>query len=104
MVKLVMLGVAHPHAESWVRAWQMHTKAELVGVWDENQSLAQQFAERHGLLCFQTMGQALAYPEVSAVGICAENVKHAAYTIAAAQAGKDILCEKPAATTLGTAS
>ena len=100
MVKLVMLGVAHPHAESWVRAWQMHTKAELVGIWDENQSLAQQFAERHGLLCFQTMEQALASPEVSAVGICAENVKHAAYTIAAAQAGKDILCEKPAATTL----
>ncbi len=64
MVKLVMLGVAHPHAESWVRAWQMHTKAELVGIWDENQSLAQQFAERHGLLCFQTMEQALAYPEV----------------------------------------
>lgn len=100
MVKLVILGVAHPHVHSWIHAWQMHTKAELVGVWDEEHELAQQIAQQYGLACYETMEQALAQPEITAVGICAENARHAAYTIAAARAGKQILCEKPTATTL----
>lgn len=100
MVKIVLLGVAHPHADLWAKAWQGHPKAKLAGVWDEDAERAGQFAQRYDVPCFPTLEAALSAPEVTAVGICAENSKHAAYTAAAAQAHKDILCEKPSATTL----
>lgn len=100
MVKLVLLGIAHPHAEFWANAWKAHPRAELVGVWDENKQAAADFASRHGVLCFSTREEALAQEDVTAVGVCAENARHADYVIAAAEHKKDILCEKPTATTL----
>lgn len=100
MIKIVMLGVAHPHAHHWSDAWKIHTNAELVGIWDENEQLAQEFAKQHDVICFRTMEDALSEPDIFAVGICSENNKHAEYTIAAAKAGKHILCEKPTSTTL----
>src|SRR6266540_1688278 len=41
----------------------------------------------------------LASEDVAAVVVCAPNVQHRALTVAAAAAGKHVLCEKPLATT-----
>ncbi len=100
MIHIAMIGVAHPHADHWARAWHMHTEAELAGVWDADPERAKRWAERFGVRRYGTLEELLEDQAVDVVGICSENSRHAEYTLAAAAAGKDILCEKPTAVTL----
>ena len=100
MIHIAMIGVAHPHADHWARAWHMHTEAELAGVWDADPERAAKWAEQFGVRRYETLEALLGDPAIDAVGICSENSRHAEYTVAAAAADKDILCEKPTAVTL----
>jgi predicted dehydrogenase len=52
---------------------------------------------------FRDFDQALACPEVDLVDICTPTGLHPAQTIAALQAGKHVLCEKPLATSAAAA-
>lgn len=97
MINIAMIGVAHPHADRWARAWKMHTGANLIGVWDKDFVRAKQWATMFGVRQYQTLQELLDDTCVDAVGICSENSRHADDTIAAANAGKHILCEKPTA-------
>lgn len=85
------------HAYGYGNALGQIADAEHVGVWDPSDERSHKFAARFGVRSFETMGELLA--GVDAVVITSENVHHAAYGIAAAQAGKAILCEKPLVTT-----
>lgn len=77
-----------------------HPEAKLVGFYDLNQQRAQELAERYGGTAYDSVDALLANPDIQAVSICAANFAHAELTIAALQAGKHVLCEKPMATTL----
>lgn len=99
-VRIVMLGVAHPHADLWAQEWGIQQEAELVGVWDRDNDRAAAWAREMGVELFDTLSAALDKNKADAVGICSENVFHAELAIAAAEKGFDILCEKPTATTL----
>lgn len=95
-----MLGVAHPHADLWAKAWGIKPEAELVGVFDHEGNRCGQWADLHSIKAYSSIDEALADPDVDAVGICSENSLHMEYARKAAQAGKDILCEKPTALSL----
>ena len=74
--------------------------AKLLGFYDINQERAAALAEKHGGKAYATVEELLANPEIDAVSICAANFAHAELTIAALNAGKHVLCEKPMAITL----
>ena len=56
-------------------------------------------AKKYGGKVYISPDELLADPEVEAVSVCSANYAHASLTIAALEAGKHVLCEKPMATT-----
>ena len=80
--------------------YAQHKDAKLVGFYDINQERAAALAEKYGGTAYATVEELLANPEIDAVSVCAANFAHAELTIAALNAGKHVLCEKPMAITL----
>ncbi len=75
--------------------------AEAVGVHSSSAERGAEFAERTGLArAYVTLEEMLADPVIDAVYIGTTNDLHAGRTIAAAHAGKHVLCEKPLALSL----
>lgn len=77
--------------------------AQLVGVYDHKPERARAFAEKWGTQVFDTFQQLLDAPEVQIVDVCLPTNVHAQYSIAACNAKKDVMCEKPMALTLDDA-
>ena len=76
--------------------------AEIAAVASPN--TARQFAERWNIPRYSAAWQDLvADPEVDAIAIATPNDLHAGIAIAAANAGKHVLCEKPLAMSLAQA-
>lgn len=76
-------------------------RVRLVAVADINEESARRAAEEFGADTFYTdLHDLLANPDVEAVTVTTWPSAHAEAVIAAAEAGKHVLCEKPIATTL----
>lgn len=79
-------------------ALQKAKGSQLVAVMRRNAALAQDYARRHDVSKWYGDAQALIHdPEVDVVYIATPPDSHAAYAIAAAQAGKPVYVEKPMA-------
>lgn len=74
--------------------------AKLLGFYDINEERAAALAQQYGGTAYETVEELLANPDIAAVSVCAANFAHAELTIAALNAGKHVLCEKPMAITL----
>jgi 1,5-anhydro-D-fructose reductase (1,5-anhydro-D-mannitol-forming) len=76
----------------------------LHGVVSRDQGRADSFAERHhAIRALTDFGELLRDPEVDAVYIATPNAMHADQVVAAAQAGKHVLCDKPLALSVAEA-
>ena len=91
-------------AKTFARALAASTCGELVAIGSRSQASADSFGDefnvphRHA-----TYQELLANPEVQAIYISTPHPLHARNTIAAARAGKHVLCEKPLAMNLSQA-
>lgn len=100
-IRVGFAGVAHFHADSYAQALKTIPSAEIAGVYDRDRALARHFSENFGVRIYENLGKML--DDVDAVVIASENVFHHEYAVAAADAGKHILCEKPMTVTLDQA-
>lgn len=73
---------------------------EITGLYDINFDRARELAAQYGATAYTSMEELLANPEIDAVSICTANFAHCDATVAALEAGKHVLCEKPMAVTL----
>lgn len=85
------------------RSVQAIDGAELIGAADLNEAARKSFAERYGIRAFDSIEDLLACPEISVVSICVPSGLHAPLAIQAANAGKNIIVEKPMALTVSEA-
>lgn len=77
--------------------YQANAAADIKAVCDSNYARAKEVAEKYGARAYRTYEEILALPDIDAVSVCTANFAHAEITIAALNAGKHVLCEKPMA-------
>ena len=88
-------------AEDWVIPAIRQTGAEVVAVSSNDAERATAYAAKNAIpAAYASLDGLLADPNVDAVYISSTNQWHHPQTVAAARAGKHVLCEKPMATTL----
>lgn len=94
-------SIARAHLE----AYRSNPEVELVAVADMNLERARAIADEHGASrAFADPHDLLAADDIDGVSICTWNDSHASWAIAAIEAGKHVLVEKPLARTLEEAT
>lgn len=90
-------AIAAVHLDGWRRM----PGIELIGYYDVRADAAERAAQRYGGQAFATLADLFAAVDV--VDICTPGVAHKENVLAAAAAGKAIICEKPLARHLADA-
>jgi predicted dehydrogenase len=99
-IGVALLSFAHTHQEHWATSLAADPRAVVRAVWDSDPQRGAAAAARHTTEFEGSLDVVLRRPDVHAVTICSETCRHADLVVAAAQAGKHILCEKPIAGSL----
>lgn len=91
-----MGGIAHTH----VPGWQASPYTEVVAGSDIDPAVYPIWKKKHGTIKFyESPNDLIRDPEIDIIDICSPNMFHAEQAIAALNAGKHVLCEKPLAPT-----
>ncbi|MFW6007049.1 MAG: Gfo/Idh/MocA family protein [Bacillota bacterium] len=97
-VKIGIIGAGNIGQNAHIPAYLNQDDVELIGVCDINKSRAEAVAEKYDMkYVTEDINELVQEDEIDAVSVCTWNNSHAEAVIAAAEAGKDILCEKPMA-------
>lgn len=99
-IKIGIIGCGKIAQVRHLPEYDEHPEAKIHGLFDINLPRARELAEQYGAKAYDSYEALLADPEIDAVSVCAANFAHAEITIAALNAGKHVLCEKPMAVTL----
>jgi len=87
--------------ETHLMTYSTHRGAELACICDLNEDLLRQRAEQFGVSCWTTdYEELLADDDIDAVSVVTPDFLHREIAVAAAEAGKHVLLEKPMATTV----
>ncbi len=99
-MKVGILSFAHGHAHSYAKSvLALSTRGvQLVAIADDDVARGKAAANQYSCGFYRDY-QELLKTDVEAVIVCSENARHAEMVVAAAEAGKHVLCEKPIATT-----
>lgn len=96
-LKVGIIGVGSI-SELHITAYQNHPDVELYAFCDIDEKRLALMGEKYNITkCFTDINELLKLDELDAVSICTWNNSHASCTIAALNAGKHVLCEKPMA-------
>ncbi len=100
MVKVGIIGCGSITKYRHAPEYAMNPNSEIMGFFDLRKERAAEMAGQFGGKVYETVEEMLAEKSIDAVSVCAANNFHAPVTIAALEAGKHVLCEKPMATSV----
>ncbi|MFE7511105.1 Gfo/Idh/MocA family protein [Streptomyces sp. NPDC057540] len=105
MVGYAFMGAAHSQGWRTVgRAFDLPLRPVLAAVAGRDAAAVRAAADRHGWAAAETDWRALvARDDVQLVDVCTPGDSHAEIAVAALEAGKHVLCEKPLANTVAEA-
>ncbi len=89
-----MIGAFH------ARAIEMTEGARLIGATDTRPDACRAFCKERGVTAFETLDAMLAHPDVEVVIICTPSGAHMEPALAAIEAGRNVIIEKPLEITL----
>jgi predicted dehydrogenase len=82
-------------AEVHARAIRSLDNADLIGAWNINPEKGRKFCERFECIPFESLDDLLKSPDIQIVNICTPSGAHMEPSIAAIEAGKHCMIEKP---------
>ena len=104
-LRVGMISWAHVHAEFRSKALLEMPHVRIVAIADDNLPRGQAAGQRWGVTeVYSDWRRLVERPDIDVVMVHSENSCHADQVVAAAEAGKDIFCEKPMTTTLEDAN
>ena len=93
-----VIGIGNIVQSTMAPAMVEEAECDLVAAVSRDQGRADEFADRFGArFAYTDYDEMLANPEVEAVFIATPNIFHPEQVVAAAEAGKHVLCDKPLA-------
>lgn len=98
-----LMGRTHANGYNRIHNFfpDLEYEPELVAVCSRNEEKVKAFADQWNFASYETDWRKLiARDDIDAVDVCTPNDSHAEISIAAAEAGKMVLCEKPLARTI----
>lgn len=96
-IKVAIIGTGNI-SNNHIKAYLANPNVELYAFCDINEKQLHMMGEKYGVTrLFTDKDEMLKLPEIDAVSVCTWNSQHAPCTIAALNAGKHVLCEKPMA-------
>ncbi|RLQ93822.1 Gfo/Idh/MocA family protein [Falsibacillus albus] len=97
-LKVAVIGCGSIAKYRHLPEYSLNSGAEIVAVCDIVEERAKEMALQYGAKAFTDFEDILELEEVDAISVCLPNYLHAPVTVAALNAGKHVLCEKPMAT------
>ena len=99
MLKVAVVGTGNISAQH-MPGWEVSPHAEVVVGVDSDEAVLAAWGKEHSVGRLTTdFGDVLADPTIDIVDICTPNMHHTPLAIAALDAGKHVICEKPLAPT-----
>lgn len=104
VIRWGIIGLGDIAERNFVPSVAMAANSDLVSVLSRSMEKAKAFAAKHKVArAYDSLEKMLADSALDAVYIASPNGLHAEQTVAAAQAGKHVLCDKPMALTVADA-
>lgn len=102
--RVAIIGAGTVARDNQIPAFLKCSEAEVAAVFDRHLDRAQALCERYGIAkAYDKLENLLADQDIDSVSVCTGNVSHESLVISAAEAGKNILCEKPMAISVAEA-
>ncbi|ARK31222.1 Gfo/Idh/MocA family protein [Halalkalibacter krulwichiae] len=99
-IKVGVIGCGSIAKHRHLPEYANNNNVEIIAVCDIVKERVSEIAKEYQAIAYTDYEELLANPEVDAVSVCTPNYLHAPISIAALQAGKHVLCEKPMATSI----
>jgi predicted dehydrogenase/arylsulfatase A-like enzyme len=99
-VRLGVISFAHAHINPYMESIEGFADAEIVAGWDDDKERGAAACDQHGVEFVGDLDDLLGRDDVDAVFITSQTNRHAEHAVAAAEAGKHVLLQKPMALTL----
>ena len=97
-MKIAIIGCGTIANSAHIPAYMKNSEVEIKYFCDIIPEKAKAAVEKYGCgIAVVDYKEVLADPEIEAVSVCTPNLMHATISIDALNAGKNVLCEKPAA-------
>lgn len=98
-ISIGILGIAHIHCFTYIQCILKNPRAQIIGIYDDSPKRLDAMHKAFGLPQYRNP-QELLCKNPDLVIICSETNNHLALVTLVAQAGIDIICEKPLAATV----
>lgn len=103
-VRVGMIGLGGVGSWGHLRGYEeIPEQAKLVAFCDINPAVISEVAKKHGAKMYSDYNQIVADPNIDIIDICLPHFLHGPVALAAAKAGRNVLCEKPFTTTVEAA-